>query len=53
MEKPFLEIKGLHKTYHTRSGDLPVLKGINLSVHKGEIFGIIGFSGADKSTLAR
>ena len=53
MEKPFLEIKGLHKTYHTRSGDLPALKGINLSVHKGEIFGIIGFSGAGKSTLAR
>lgn len=53
MEKSFIEIENLHKTYHTRSGDLPVLRGINLSIQKGEIFGIIGFSGAGKSTLAR
>lgn len=53
MEKPFIEIRDLHKTYHSRTGDLPVLKGINLSIREGEIFGIIGFSGAGKSTLAR
>lgn len=29
------------------------LKGINLEIHKGEIYGIIGMSGAGKSTLVR
>ena len=53
MGKPFIEIRGLTKTFHSKDGDLPVLKGIDLSIEKGEIFGIIGFSGAGKSTLAR
>ena len=53
MSEAFIEIQDLRKTFHTRSGDLEVLKGINLEIRKGEIFGIIGFSGAGKSTLAR
>ena len=53
MSEAFIEIKGLTKTFHTRDGDLEVLKGIDLSIQRGEIFGIIGFSGAGKSTLAR
>lgn len=31
----------------------PVIKGINLTIHKGEIIGVMGHSGAGKSTLAR
>lgn len=34
-------------------GDLEVLKDIDISIHKGEIYGIIGQSGAGKSTLLR
>ena len=49
----YIQISGVHKTFRTHSGPLQVLKGIDLTVHKGEIFGIIGFSGAGKSTLAR
>lgn len=42
-----VEIKGLHKAY----GALKVLKGVDLSITKGEIVSIVGASGAGKSTL--
>ncbi|MGF2618315.1 methionine ABC transporter ATP-binding protein [Rossellomorea vietnamensis] len=48
-----IEFKGLTKTYE--SGDAPVraLDGIDLKINEGEIFGVIGFSGAGKSSLIR
>jgi len=49
----YIQISDLYKTFHSHCGPVEVLKGIDLTVHKGEIFGIIGFSGAGKSTLAR
>lgn len=49
MAQPIIEISGLGK----RFGDVRVLEDIHLSVHPGEIFGIIGLSGAGKSTLVR
>jgi len=45
-----LEIEDLHKSYDS---NVPVLCGINLSVHSGEFVGIIGLSGSGKSTLLR
>jgi D-methionine transport system ATP-binding protein len=49
----FISIQGLSKTFRTRTGDVEVLKGIDLEIQKGDIFGIIGFSGAGKSTMIR
>ncbi|MFE7085195.1 ABC transporter ATP-binding protein [Sphingobacterium spiritivorum] len=42
-----LQAKGIYKAY----GDLPILKGVDLEVDKGEIVTIVGASGAGKSTL--
>ena len=44
-----IEIKNLKKNF----GNKKVLKGINLTVDKGDIIGIIGPSGCGKSTLLR
>lgn len=44
-----IEIRNLYKCF----GDLQVLENISLTIHDGEIYGIIGQSGAGKSTLLR
>ena len=44
-----LEIKDLRKNFGTKK----VLKGIDLTVNKGDIIGIIGPSGCGKSTFLR
>ena len=44
-----LEVKNLCK----RFGDVDVLRGINLSVNKGEVVAILGSSGGGKTTLLR
>jgi len=48
-----IEITNLYKTYQSSEGNVEALKGIDLKVEKGEIFGVIGFSGAGKSSLIR
>ena len=42
-----IEVKNIHKSF----GTLAVLKGVDLTVEKGEIVSIIGKSGAGKTTL--
>lgn len=48
-----IQIRDVTKTFVGKDNKVEALKGINLDVHKGEIYGIIGMSGAGKSTLVR
>ena len=48
-----ISIKNLSKIYTNGKTEVVALKDINLEINKGEIFGIIGFSGAGKSSLIR
>ncbi len=44
-----LEVHNLHKTF----GDLQVLKGVDLTIEKGEVIAILGPSGSGKTTMLR
>jgi len=48
---PFVEVANLHKQYRVEARALHVLRGVSLSVERGEMVAIIGASGVGKSTL--
>lgn len=48
-----IEIKNLVKEYKTKRGSVIGVDHVSLNINKGEIFGIVGYSGAGKSSLLR
>src|SRR2546430_14677163 len=45
-----IRTEDLRKTYKSSRGDVPAVRGIDLSVGSGQFFGLLGPNGAGKST---
>jgi ABC-2 type transport system ATP-binding protein len=48
-----IEAVGLTKTYRAKGGDVEAVRGVDLQVAAGEVFGFLGPNGAGKSTTVR
>jgi len=48
-----IHIKNVSKEYITKKGTVKGVDHVNLSIKEGEVFGIVGYSGAGKSSLLR
>ena len=48
-----LEIKGLRVSFHTYSGEVQAVRGVNLELEEGGILAIVGESGCGKSVTAQ
>lgn len=48
-----IQIQDLTKTYMTKRGAVTGVDNVSMNIKKGEIFGIVGYSGAGKSSLIR
>jgi oligopeptide/dipeptide ABC transporter ATP-binding protein len=51
MAQPLLEIKGLKTHFHTFTGVIKAVDGVDLELGQGEILGVVGESGGGKSVL--
>ncbi|MCZ6895630.1 MAG: ABC transporter ATP-binding protein [Gammaproteobacteria bacterium] len=53
MSRPFIHLKGLRKTYHTRGEHLLALSNVTMEVYSGELISLVGPSGCGKTTILK
>ncbi|MDE1852566.1 MAG: ABC transporter ATP-binding protein [Thaumarchaeota archaeon] len=52
MGRDVLRVSGVKVTFHTYAGDVKALDGVELTVRKGELLGLVGESGCGKSVTS-
>ncbi|SCA56162.1 putative transporter subunit: ATP-binding component of ABC superfamily [Candidatus Terasakiella magnetica] len=50
-DTPALQLQDIHLKLASQAGDVNILKGINLEIHRGETIAIVGPSGSGKSSM--
>ena len=51
MKPSLVSLEGVVKSYHVGDHELPILKGVTLTIEDGEFVAVMGSSGSGKSTL--